>query len=136
MSMLRVNDVATLVGMSPDTVRRWVDTGRLPAERDGQGRRLVASADLAAFLREGATEDPALRSSSARNRFRGIVTNVVRDAVMAQVEVQAGPHRVVSLMSRESLDDLSLEVGSIVTAIVKSTNVIMETDPSTGARHA
>lgn len=134
--MLRVNDVAGLVGVSADTVRRWVDTGRLPAQRDKQGRRLVAGADLAAFLRADASEDPERQTSSARNRFRGIVTSVVSDKVMAQVEIQAGPHRVVSLMSRESLDDLSLDVGSIVTAIVKSTNVIVDTPPSTGARHA
>src|SRR5690625_1819218 len=98
--MLRVNEVAELVGMSPDTVRRWVDTGRLPADRDAQGRRMVAGADLAAFLREGAPEEAARQTSSARNRFHGIVTKVVHDDVMAQVEIQAGPHRVVSLMSR------------------------------------
>ncbi len=134
--MLRVNEVAGLVGMSPDTVRRWVDTGRLPAERDAQGRRLVAGADLAAFLREGATEESARQTSSARNRFHGIVTNVACGDVMAQVEIQAGPHRVVSLMSREAVNELTLNVGSIVTAVVKSTNVIVETEPSPEARHA
>lgn len=125
-----------MLGVSADTVRRWVDSGRLVAERDPHGRRLVEGVDLAAFMRSGAHEDPARQSSSARNRFSGLVTNVIRDGVMAHVEIQAGPHRVVSLMSREAADDLGLEIGAPATAIVKSTNVVVETHDSTGARHA
>ncbi|RCV49293.1 TOBE domain-containing protein [Marinitenerispora sediminis] len=136
MTVFRISDVAELVGVSGDTVRRWVDSGRLPATRDAHGHRLVDGAELAAFMSAGAATDPALGRSSARNRFRGLVTNVVRGDVMARVELQAGPNRVVSLMSREAADELGLEVGSLATAIVKSTNVIVECGSPTGARHA
>ncbi|WP_046472161.1 TOBE domain-containing protein [Allosalinactinospora lopnorensis] len=136
MPILRISEVAELVDVSPDTVRRWIASGRLAAERDGQGRRWVAGASLAAFMRTAPADDPGRAFSSARNRFRGVVTNVVCDEVMAHVEIQAGPHRVVSLMSREAVDDLGLEVGSLATAIVKSTDVIVETESSAGIRHA
>ncbi|MFC7326552.1 TOBE domain-containing protein [Marinactinospora rubrisoli] len=136
MTVFRISEVAELAGVSGDTVRRWVDSGRLPANRDENGHRLVAGADLAAFMGAGSEADPALGRSSARNRFRGLVTNVIRGDVMAQVELQAGPNRVVSLMSREAADELGLEVGALATAIVKSTNVIIESDSPTGARHA
>ncbi|GAB3463369.1 helix-turn-helix transcriptional regulator [Streptomonospora sediminis] len=133
--MFRISEVAGLVGVSGDTVRRWIDSGRLPAARDTHGHRTVGGADLAEFLRAEPEDDPARRSSSARNRFRGLVTDVRRDTVMAQVEIQAGPHRVVSLMSREAADELGLEVGSVAAAIVKSTNVIVENEPAKGQRH-
>ncbi|GAA3746266.1 molybdopterin-binding protein [Spinactinospora alkalitolerans] len=136
MSNFRISEVAGLIGVSGDTVRRWVDSGRLAAVRDEHGHRLVDGAELAAFMRAGAHEDPGLAFSSARNRFRGLVTGVTRDGVMAQVEMQAGPHRVVSLMSREAADEMGLEAGSPATAIVKSTNVIVEGDPRPETRHA
>ncbi|GHD17339.1 TOBE domain-containing protein [Nocardiopsis kunsanensis] len=132
MPRFRISEAAELLGVSADTVRRWVDSERLPADRDDSGRRLLEGADLAAFMSAGSDQDPARRTSSARNRFRGLVTNVVRDRVMASVEIQAGPHRVLSLMSREAADELGLEVGSTATAVVKSTNVVIE---STGDRH-
>jgi molybdopterin-binding protein len=113
--------------VSADTVRRWVDGGRLPAERDEHGHRLITGADLAAFARSRSSpEDGGHHRSSARNRLRGIVTSVVRDQVMAQVELQAGPYRLVSLMSREAADDLGLEPGVRALASVKSTNVVVE----------
>jgi molybdopterin-binding protein len=123
----RVGEAAELLGVSVDTLRRWIDAGRLPASRDEHGHRFVAGADLAAFARDAAEDaDPGTRRSSARNRLRGIVTAITRDAVMAQVDIQAGPFRVVSLMSREAVDELALEVGSTATAVIKSTTVLVE----------
>jgi molybdopterin-binding protein len=108
-------------------MRRWVDAGRLAAGRDDHDHRIIAGADLAGFARAVADEpDPGSRRSSARNRLRGIVTAITRDAVMAQVDIQAGPFRVVSLMSREAVDELALEVGSPATAVIKSTTVVVE----------
>ena len=124
-----ISEAADLLGVSADTVRRWVDSGKLPAEREPNGHRRVAGADLAAFAashRDTGELQRAGAVSSARNRFRGIVTQVVRDGVMAQVEIQAGPHRVVSLMSREAADQLNLQVGTVAVAVVKSTNVVVE----------
>jgi molybdopterin-binding protein len=123
-TVFRISEVASLLDVSSDTVRRWVDSGRLTAERDTHGHRIVSGADLAAFVRAPAEADSA--TSSARNRLRGIVTDVVRDGVMAKVEIQAGPYRVVSLMSREAADDLGLEPGVVAVAVVKSTNVVVE----------
>jgi molybdopterin-binding protein len=123
----RIGEAAELLGVSVDTVRRWVDAGRLAAGRDEHGHRSIAGADLAGFARAMADEpDPGTRRSSARNRLRGIVTAITRDSVMAQVDIQAGPFRVVSLMSREAVDELGLEIGSTATAVIKSTTVVVE----------
>ncbi|MFI0349517.1 molybdopterin-binding protein [Actinomadura sp. 9N407] len=133
MTTFRISEAAALLGVSPDTVRRWVDGGRLAASRDEHGHRIVPAADLAAFVRDTArrgggaqSAEDGVRFSSARNRMRGIVTDVRRDGVMAQVEIQAGPFRVVSLMSREAADELGLEIGVVAEAVVKSTNVVVE----------
>ncbi len=125
----RIADAARLLGVSDDTLRRWADAGRLDLERDDQARLVVDGAELARVAREllPVENSHAARSrQSARNHFPGIVTNVTRDAVMAQVEIQAGPHRVVSLMSREAADELSLEVGVAAVATVKATVVTVE----------
>jgi molybdopterin-binding protein len=123
----RIAEAAALLGVSDDTVRRWVDSGRLPAHRDGGGPAVVDGADLARLatqLREA--PEPGTTPSSARNRLAGIVTNVLRDGVMAQVEIQAGPFRVVSLMSREAADELGLVVGVRAVATVKATQVSVD----------
>jgi len=124
----RIAEAAQLLGVSDDTVRRWIDSNRLPARREGGGPAQVDGADLAriaAQLHEP-PEPGTTRSSSARNRLTGIVTRVVRDTVMAQVEIQAGPFRVVSLMSREAADELGLDVGVRAVATVKATQVSVD----------
>jgi len=125
----RISEAAKLLGVSDDTVRRWVEAGELEVGRDGSGRKVLDGAALAAFARQAAhaTPDPSGVGRSARNRFVGLVTRVVRDTVMAQVELQCGTHRVVSLMSAEAVDDLGLEPGSLAVAVVKSTSVVVET---------
>lgn len=129
MTAYRISDAARLLGVSDDTVRRWVDGGRLPAE--GSPARIPGAplAELAVELAQ-TPPDPADALSSARNRFVGIVTRVVSDGVMAQVDIQAGPHRVVSLMSAEAVAELGLEPGSLAVAVVKATTVIVETPRS------
>jgi molybdopterin-binding protein len=124
-TVFRIGEAADLLGVSADTVRRLIDGGRLTASRDEHGHRVVDGADLAAYVRSDVGDDAGARSS-ARNRLRGIVTAVTRDTVMAQVEIQAGPFRVVSLMSREAADQLGLEVGCVAVAVVKSTTVVVE----------
>lgn len=127
MPTYKVGDAAALLGVSPDTVRRWVDSGRL-GSRQSSGRRLIDGGELARFA-ETLAPVPSVSpvsSESTRNRFSGIVTKVVKDKVMAQVEVQAGPHRIVSLISREAADELGLAPGVTVVAAVKATNVTVE----------
>ena len=130
MPAYRLKDAAQLLGVSDDTVRRWADRGRLATTQDEAGHRVVDGAELARFAQEHAASTESLTApgaSSARNRMVGLVTRVVRDTVMAQVELQAGPHRLVSLMSREAADELELEPGVLAAAVVKSTNVVVET---------
>ena len=124
----RMGQAAQLLGVSTDTVRRWADAGRLATTRTDGGRRVVDGVGLAELARSLAVEADAgaIVSASARNRFTGIVTRVVKDTVMAQVELQAGPHRVVALLSREAVDDLGLAPGMLAVAAVKATNVVVE----------
>ncbi|MFI5046949.1 MAG: molybdopterin-binding protein [Acidimicrobiia bacterium] len=126
MSTYRVGQVAELLGVSADTVRRWADTGRLSMQRE-RGQRLIDGADLARFLTETSpVADELPVQESARNRFPGIVTKVEKDGLVAVVHIQAGPHRVVSLMTREAADELRLEPGDFAVGVVKSTNVVVE----------
>jgi len=131
----RIREAAALLGVSDDTVRRWTDSGQLPVATDAAGRRVVDGAALAAFAQERAGEQAAHdRALSARNRLTGLVTRVTRDTVMAQVELQCGPHRIVSLLSREAADELALEPGVLAVATVKSTNVVVEVPSGDGDR--
>ncbi|MCL9665638.1 TOBE domain-containing protein [Curtobacterium albidum] len=128
MTTLRIRDAARYLGVSDDTVRRLVDAGTLPRSEDPSGRTVVEGRDLAAYVRgrDAGLEDPSGVRSSARNRFVGIVTDLVVEGVVAQVELQAGPNRVVSLMTAEAVRDLGLEVGSVAVASVKATMVTVE----------
>lgn len=130
MPQLRVREAADLLGVSDDTVRRWIDSGLLETSRDDAGRTVVDGASLAAFARAHAASTASDRTGvqrSARNRFVGLVTRVVADGVMAQVEMQCGPHTVTSLMSSEAASELGLEPGVVAVAVVKATMVIVET---------
>jgi molybdopterin-binding protein len=127
----RIAQAAALLGVSDDTVRRWVDSGRLTATSRG-GRTMVDGAELAAWAQHVASAPELGRpvAASARNRFTGLVTRVIKDSVMAQVDLQCGPYRVVSLMSAEAADELGLEPGVLAVASVKSTHVVVEVPPS------
>ena len=127
MPTLKIADAAALLGVSDDTVRRWIDAGKIASTTDAAGHSAIEGAELARFARSLAddTTPGPVAKASARNRFTGIVTAVLRDTVMAQVELQCGPYRVVSLMSREAADQLGLEPGVVAVASIKSTNVVV-----------
>jgi molybdopterin-binding protein len=128
MPQYRISQAASLLGVSDDTVRRWIESGRLSTS-NATGRAVIDGAELAVHAQEIATA-PILGSpvaESARNRFTGLVTRVLKDAVMAQVDLQCGPFRVVSLMSAEAATELQLEPGVLAVASVKSTHVVIET---------
>jgi molybdopterin-binding protein len=125
---MRLGEAAERLGVSVDTVRRMTETGVLPFERTAGGQRTVRHADVARVLaeRRRAGADRQIVAQSARNRFPGVVTRVERDGVAAVVEVQSGPHRLVSLLTREAADELQLDPGREVVCVVKSTDVIVE----------
>jgi len=129
MPSYRLSRAAALLGVSDDTLRRWIDAGRLSSHHDDTGHRVVSGTDLAEFARSAAADTERwwgeLTPASSRNQLPGIVTKVVRDQVMAQVELQCGPFRVVSLMSREAADELGLEAGVTAVASVKATTVVV-----------
>ena len=122
--------------MSVETLRRWEVDGRLTTTRTGGGQRLVQVADISRLMaeRRRATPDPTIVAQSARNRFAGIVTSIRRDEIVAQVEVIAGPHRLVSLMTAEAVDELNLKVGDRAVCVVKATQVIVEVPAGGGQR--
>jgi molybdopterin-binding protein len=131
---LRIREAAELLGVSDDTVRRWIDQGALSVSYDQSGRKVIAGDVLAEFCRRKAHSlppNPLGVGSSARNRFVGLVTKVVSDKVMTHVEMQCGPFTVVSLISTEAVRELELEPGSVAVAVVKATNVIVETPGET-----
>ncbi|MBV9026033.1 MAG: helix-turn-helix transcriptional regulator [Streptomycetaceae bacterium] len=122
-----IGQAARLLGVSPDTARRWADAGRIPTHRDRSGKRLIDGRDLAAFsvalAEEASSTENAGPHTSVRNAFPGIITAVKLGDVAAQIEIQAGPHRLVSLVTREAVEELGFEVGMEAVARVKSTNV-------------
>ena len=117
MPQFRIREASELLGVSDDTVRRWIDSGTLLAVKDDAGRKVI----------DGVALDPSGIGRSARNRFVGLVTKVIADGVMAQVEVQCGPHTVVSLMSSEAAREMQLQPGRLAVAVIKATTVIIET---------
>ncbi|MCK0110820.1 helix-turn-helix transcriptional regulator [Ornithinimicrobium sp. F0845] len=129
MPQLRISEAASLLGVSDDTVRRWIDQERLSATRPETGRMTIEGRDLAALAQELAGEEDGGLRSSARNQLRGIITRVTRDTVMAQVDLQCGPFRVVSLMSSEAVDELGLEPGVVAVASIKATQVVVALPP-------
>ena len=128
MPQIRIKDAALYLGVSDETVRRWIDGGVLGSAKDESGRTVVDGLELAQLAKQNAVlpGDPSGVAGSARNRFVGLVTDIVMDRVMAQVELQCGPHRVVSLISSEAVRELGLEPGSVAVAVIKATNVIVE----------
>lgn len=131
MTQYRISEAAGLLGVSDDTVRRWIASDVLPVSLDDSGRQVVEGADLAHRAQERAQQSQHVpgapeNASSARNRMVGLVTGILSDTVMSQVELQCGPHRIVSLMSTEAVRDLGLEIGSLAVAVVKATMVIVE----------
>ena len=139
MVTFRIREASGLLGVSTDTLRRWADDGRITTITDGSGRLAVDGVALAQLAQELAEPpdhavDQTVVAHSARNRFTGLITRVVRDTVMAQVEIQAGQHRFVSLLSREAADELGLEPGTLAVAAVKSTNISVEIPNSRAVR--
>ena len=126
-----MGQAAALLGVSVDTVRRWADSDRLASRRTEGGHRVVEGVDLASLATEFNSAAPAedAVAQSARNRFGGIVTRVLRNEVTAQVDIQSGRHRLVSLMTREAADELGLEPGVLAVAVVKATTVMVEIPP-------
>ena len=126
MDNLRIGQVANLIAVSTDTVRTWIDEGKIPSSRTSGGHRIIKEADLAKFLTDS-NNDPSITTHlSARNRFLGLVTKVKKDNVMAQIEIQAGGQRIVSLISSEAAEAMKLKPGVIAAAVIKSTNVVVE----------
>ena len=131
MTEFRISEAAALLGVSDDTVRRWGDTGKLRIRKADSGRQVVEGVDLVPLMTDAAADSPLEAAfpharASARNRLTGIITAVTKDTVMAQVDLQAGPFRIVSLMSREAADELGLEPGMLAVASVKATVVVVE----------
>jgi molybdopterin-binding protein len=125
---LRIGQAAELLGVGVETLRRWEGEGTLRTVRSAGGQRLVPLEEVSRLLagRRRSVRDRRIVAQSARNRFAGIVTRVERDGVAAVVEVLAGPHRLVSLMTAEAVEELGLEVGDEAICVVKATNVIVE----------
>jgi molybdopterin-binding protein len=127
-SSIRIGRAAEMLGVTVDTIRRWADEGRIRSDRSPGGQRLIPIEDVTRLIgeRRRASTDRPIVAQSARNRFAGVVTRIEKDRVAAVVEILAGPHRVVSLMTAEAVDELGLRIGDEAIAVVKSTNVVVE----------
>jgi molybdopterin-binding protein len=123
----RIGEAAQILGVRPETLRRWERDGRLASERSAGGQRRVPAAEVARLLAER-SKRPKITAMSARNRFPGIVTEVKRDGLAATVEILAGPHRVLTFVTREAVDEMGLEPGMRAVATVKATSVMVEVD--------
>jgi molybdopterin-binding protein len=125
---IRIGQAAELLGVSVDTLRRWEADGRLATVRTSGGQRVVPIAEVSRLLgeRRRASPDRPIVAQSARNRFAGVVTRIERDTIAAVVEVVAGPHRLVSLMTAEAVEEMGLQVGDEAVCVVKATQVIVE----------
>jgi molybdopterin-binding protein len=125
---IRVGQAAEMLGVTVETMRRWETEGRLPMERSSGGQRLVALADITRLLaeRRKTGAERAIVGGSARNRFPGIVTRIEKDKIAAVVEILAGPHRIISLMTAEAVEEMGLKVGDEAVGVVKATTVIVE----------
>ncbi len=133
-TLIRVGQAAEMLGVTIETLRRWESDGRVRMQRSGGGQRLVDLSEITRLLaeRRRATTDRPIVAGSARNRFAGIVTRIEQDRVVAVVEILAGPHRIVSLMTAEAVDELGLKVGDEAIGVVKATNVIIEIPSAKG----
>ena len=133
---VRIGRAADMLGVTVDTVRRWADEGRIEVSRSEGGQRLIAVTEVTRLMtkRRKASADRPIVAQSARNRFSGVVTRIEKDRVAAVVEVLAGPHRLVSLMTAEAVDDMGLKVGDEAVCVVKATNVIVEVPSSRDTR--
>ena len=133
---VRIGRAAEMLGVTVDTVRRWAESGRLKVTRSPGGQRLVAMDEVTRLIAERrlAVTDRPIVAQSARNRFAGVVTRIEKDRIAAVVEILAGPHRLVSLMTAEAVDDMQLRVGDEAVAVVKATNVIVEVPAGREAR--
>ena len=133
---IRIGLAAEMLGISVETLRRWEAEGRLRTRRSEGGQRLVPLAEVTRVLaeRRAVSADRPVVAQSARNRFPGIVTRIQRDGIVAVVEILAGPHRVVSIMTAEAVDELGLAVGIEAVGVVKATNVVVEVPSPGGAR--
>jgi molybdopterin-binding protein len=134
---VRIGEAAAMLGVSVESLRRWERDGRLRIVRTSSGQRLIPLSEVLRLLEERRHEgvDRPIVAQSARNRFPGVVTRIEKDRVAAVVEIMAGPHRLVSLMTAEAVDDMHLKVGDEAIGVVKATNLIVEI-PSTRERKA
>ena len=122
----RIGEAASVLGVRPETLRRWERDGKLQVRRSGGGQRLVPAAEVARLLAERRSHPGPIAAASARNRFPGVITSVKKDKVAATVEMVAGPHRILALITRESVDEMGLKPGMTAVATVKATNVVVE----------